>query len=111
MDEITLAQESFLLVRKDLGLQDDLSLEGAIDPFDRLQHFLEKRIRNMIDHDFSGLLNALYRVDISEHQLRHLLALTPPEQLAHAITQAVLQREKQKVETRRKYKSDETKDA
>lgn len=77
MDEITAAQESLQLVRRDLGLEEDMSLEGAADPDERLYSWLEKRIRNLLDHDFNGLLNALYRVDIPEEQLKQLLSLTP----------------------------------
>jgi len=103
MDEITVAQESLQLIKRDLGLEDDIRLEGAADPDERLHAWLEKRIRHLLDHDFNGLLNALYRVDIPEDQLKQLLALTPTADLSAALTRTVLLREKQKVETRRKY--------
>jgi len=104
MDEITLARESLQLVRKDLGLEEDMSLEGITDPFDRLHGWLEKRISYLLDHDFPTLLNALYRIDIPEEQLKQILALSSPTALASALTTAILHREMQKVETRRIYK-------
>jgi hypothetical protein len=105
MDEITLATESLQLVRKDLGLEDIISLEGTTDPFERLSEWLEKRIRYLLDHDFPTLLNALYRIDIPENYLNELLTHTPPEQLSAVLTTAILNREKQKVETRIRYRS------
>ena len=104
MDEITLAQESLQLVRKDLGLTEELPLDQVDDPFERLLDFLEKRIKYMLDVDFAGLLNALYRIDLPEERVKALLELTPPQQLAHEIAKAIIERQKEKVITRRLYR-------
>ena len=104
MDEFTLAKHSLQLAKKDLGLEDNINLEGTEDPFERLIEFLEKRIKYMLNSDFSGLLNALYRIDIPENQVRDLLEFTEPQSLAKALTLAILEREKQKVITRQQYR-------
>jgi hypothetical protein len=104
MDEFTLAQQSLQLVRKDLGFKEDISLEDHPDPFEPLLVFLEKRIKHMLDVDFASLLNAMYRIDIPEDQVKVLLELTKPQDLAKAIATAIIEREKQKAITRQKYR-------
>ncbi|GAB4245908.1 MAG: hypothetical protein Tsb0034_24610 [Ekhidna sp.] len=105
MDEVTLAKESYQLVRKDLGLEEEIQFEGFDNAFDRLLIFLTKQINELLDHDFNRLLNALYRIDIPENQVKCLLESTPPNEIAAALAAAVIEREKQKVLTRLKYRS------
>lgn len=104
MNEITLAQESLQLARKDLILEDNLTLEGVPDPFERLHAFLEKQVSWLLDHDFSRLIHALYRIDIPESEVNRLLSESPPGQVAANISAAIIHREKQKVISRQKYR-------
>jgi hypothetical protein len=104
MNEFKLARESLQLVQKDLGLEDNILFEGQSDPFERLLEYLEKAIKFKLDNDFAGLLNAMYRIDIPEDQLKALLSMTKPEEMSNAIAQAIIEREKQKVLTRQQYR-------
>ncbi len=56
----------------------------------------------LISNDFNKLLNALYRIDVSEDRLKATLA-NNPENAAHVIAQMILERELQKVESRKRY--------
>lgn len=103
MDEISLARESMLLIAKDLGLSETLDIEKANDPFEELHSFLTRQIQYLLDHDFSRLLNAMYRIDISEKKFKQTLELAEPGKIASALSYVVIEREKAKIITREKY--------
>ena len=103
MNEFTLVKESLQLARRDLGLEEDLELEASENPYERLQEFLEIQIRQLLDRDFSGLLNAMYRIDMDENIVSEILEHSAPNELATNLAKAVLAREKQKVLTRQQY--------
>lgn len=105
IDEVTLATSSYQLIRKDLGLEEEMVFTTEENAFDRLEKFLEKAINYLLDHDFNRLLNALYRIDIPESQVNELLQRSSADQLALEIAKAVIEREKQKVITREQYRS------
>jgi hypothetical protein len=95
----------------ELQLADHLSL-------DQLEALLAERINTMIREDFSELVQWLYRVDVNESKLRQLLrdsdgpvASGPEggqgrEDAGKIIARLVMERQWQKIETRRKYSGD-----
>lgn len=90
------------LIRKDFGLsQDDISVHNEMEA---LHLELTRIISYLIDKDFNRLLNAMYRIDISEEKLKKALAIDPPDKVAPTIATLIIDRELQKVLTRRKYK-------
>jgi hypothetical protein len=93
------------LIESDLKVELNFSLEeqkGA----DWLLGELQRVIGYLLDHDFQRLLNALYRIDVSEQKIKKILATADPDQLSIAIAHEVLIREKQKLFYRQKYRSD-----
>lgn len=105
MDEVTLVNESYQLVRKDFGLEVEMEFEDMENGFDRLENFLTKQVNELLDHDLTRLLNALYRIDIPEHTAKELLQGSKQGEIARNLAQAIIEREKQKVITRWKYRS------
>ncbi len=103
MDEKAIVKESFVLTKRDLGLEGDFDFSNTEDVDERLVVFLEREISRLLDRDFAGLLNALYRIDIPEHKVKEMLA-DPSENISRLIAQAVLEREKQKAITRAQYR-------
>lgn len=82
----------------------DLGIAGAdlsINRLDKLQQWLSEEVRLLLDHDFQRLLNILYRIDVSEKKTKKALTGSNP---ADAIAGLIIERELQKVETRKKYK-------
>ena len=69
---------------------------------DQFLKILTDVIQHLLDKDFERLVNGLYRIDINEQKFK--LALTS-ENAAETIALLIIERELQKVETRRKYKS------
>ena len=105
MDQVTLAERSYQLVRKDLGLEDELVFEGNDSAFDRLHDFLVRQINSLLDKDLGRLLNALYRIDIPEHKVKDILKHSDQGMIAVNLSRAIIEREKQKILTRLKYQT------
>ncbi|WP_089356943.1 hypothetical protein [Ekhidna lutea] len=103
MDEVTLARQSYQLIHKDLGLEDQLEFGEGENEFDRLEEFLTKQVNHLLDHDLNRLLNALYRIDIPENQVKSLLQNSKQGEIAPNMAKAIIEREKQKVITRQQY--------
>lgn len=103
IDEVTLVRQSYQLVRKDLGLEEELEIGEENNSFDWLESYLEKQIDYLLDHDFNRLMNALYRIDISENRVNEILHSSQSDGMALKLSKAIIEREKQKVLTRIKY--------
>lgn len=65
-------------------------------------------LNELIEKDFNRLVTILYRIDVSEAKVRVALAEAPKDVSAgEIIAQLIIERERQKMEWRRKYKSGE----
>jgi len=87
----------------------DFNLEEKRDSlisndFDEFREKLQDLINYLLDNDFERLLNAMYRLDINEEKFRKALANQLSENIACDIAELVIDREMQKVLTRRKYR-------
>ena len=101
------------------------NIQGLIDPAtnieakdladDKILTWIEKRVQILLDTDFQSLIQALYRLDINENELRKAIDKNPPSRSARIISQMILEREKSKIKTRDDYKrfraSDEESDS
>ncbi|MET0394665.1 MAG: hypothetical protein ABW019_16085 [Chitinophagaceae bacterium] len=61
------------------------------------------RISDLLQSDFTGLVNLLYRLDIDEERLRSMLARHPGTDAADIITGLLLERQLQRLQSRRQY--------
>ena len=95
-----LIQISASLIDKDFGLE-------PTDDNDLTENELLKRIQEVVQHlldkDFNRLLNILYRIDIQEQDVKQILSTTAPDDMSHALSKKILEREYQKAETRLRY--------
>ncbi len=91
------------LIKKDFGLEDDFD-EEVVQSYDRLKMWLTRQVKNMLDRDFNGLLNALYRIDVEEGEVRQILATAYPDALPEALTKLILDREMEKAKWRTRYR-------
>lgn len=60
-------------------------------------------IHELINHDFNKLILILYRLDISENNLKEKLANKTPD-AGLLIADMIIMREQEKIESRKKYK-------
>jgi hypothetical protein len=81
----------------DLELAEQLSAE-------ELEALLAERLNGLIRDDFNTLLQLLYRIDINEARLRQLLQEKSGEDAGKIIARMIIERQWQKIQTRRQYK-------
>jgi hypothetical protein len=94
-----IANETFSLISKDFQLpevKEEFSEEKAIE-------ILANAISQLMDRNLERLLQICYRVDLSENKLKKILHESEPDQVAADLAKALWDRQKQKVEIRRRY--------
>jgi len=64
---------------------------------------LAQSINDLILHDFHRLMSILYRIDVSEQKLRHMLGEHKGIDAARIIAHLIIDREKQKIRTRQEW--------
>ena len=95
-NNLTIVQQ---LIVKDLGLnvEEDVKIEGL----EKLKKWLTQEIMILMERDFQKLLQILYRIDVNEQKAKKAFSATNP---ASALAELIIERELQKVESRKKYK-------
>lgn len=79
---------------------------NEVEPFDSYEHlknWLMENIEWLLDNDFERLLSVLYRIDVSEVKVRRLIEQNEGENAAEIIADLILERQLQKIESRKKY--------
>lgn len=61
---------------------------------------VQQIVSELIMHDFSKLVNILYRVDVSERLLKQLLKANTDKDAASIIARLIVERQKEKIKTR-----------
>src|SRR6478752_7287767 len=84
----------------------DIDLPENIS-FDLLKERLSSHINFLIQSDFQKLVSILYRVDVNESKLKHLLQENQGFDAANIITDLIIERELQKIRSRQEYRNDE----
>lgn len=91
------------LVIKDFNLEGETSIEGFSGD-KHLREKLKRVIAYLLQHDFSRLLNAMYRLDVKESLFHEAMGLEDPEAIVERLADIVFEREWQKVQTRLYFK-------
>ena len=74
---------------------------------DALETILAEKINTLITADFNGLIQLLYRIDVSEPALRQLLEQNQTAESGRLIAQLILERSWAKILTRKMYSSNQ----
>jgi hypothetical protein len=96
-------QEILKQTASDLQKSFELSIPFRLDNMEQLVSLLVPAIRHGLDSDFEKLLQFCYRIDLSEEKLKRILHESPPGQMAEELSRAIITRQCQKFELRRKY--------
>ena len=91
------------LIQKDLSLPESEINRSEKPELEELHQYLTAAIRELLNKDFNQLINILYRIDITESRVSKALHTDDPAQIASELASLVIERELQKVETRRIY--------
>jgi len=89
---------------KDLNQAYGLELAEHLS-YGQLEALLAERFNTLIRENFSALVQFLYRMDISETRLRDLLKLDAGQDAGVIIARLVIERQQQKILTRRQFKA------
>ena len=73
----------------------------SFNSFAEFRKFIIQKINNWINNDFEHLLYLLYRIDVHEDKVRKLMQEHKGENAAEIITDLIIDRQKQKIETRK----------
>lgn len=87
------------LLNKELSL--DLSEKLAMD---ELEQQLSHHINHLINTDFEKLVYYLYRIDVNETKMKQLLQQQGGENAAQLIAQLIINRQLQKIQSRKEHK-------
>jgi hypothetical protein len=91
------------LIQKDLALPAAEINKQHAPGLEDLHHYLSLAISELLDKDFNRLLNALYRIDINEKKVAETIHMEDPGQIAPGLATLIIERELEKVQTRKKY--------
>jgi hypothetical protein len=83
--------------------ESESTLPGALT-LQQVRDFLKERIGNLLDTNPQRLMSILYRIDVAESAVQQAFETAPPGLLAQELAELVLERELQKLETRRRYR-------
>jgi predicted Zn-dependent protease len=86
----------------EIGHSLDIQLNENI-LLDQLRARMIVRINELIQKDFNALVLVLYRVDVSEAKLKYFLKTNKDHDAASIIADLVIERQLQKIETRKKF--------
>lgn len=93
MDELTSLSN---IINKDFDI-DNLATEAL------MRERLIEAFAYLLDNDISKMMNILYRTDVDEAKLKTLLISNSELPSAEVIADAYIARQKEKIETRKKY--------
>ncbi len=85
-------------------LQQDLEKEIGIVLTNNFRIELAAFVNHLINTDFEKLVFLLYRIDVSETTIKHLLALPTSSNAGELIADAIIARQEEKIVTRRQFK-------
>jgi len=89
----------------DINQSLEISLPETISG-EELREKLVAHINHLINHDFEKLIFYLYRIDVNENKMRHLLEQREGENAAGLIADLIIERQLQKIKSRKENKSD-----
>ena len=93
---------SYELIKSNFRIEKDIP--GGVElSFDWLLNWLADEVGSLMDEDFSAFLNVCYRIDLEEQKVKEILTLESPNAIPRELSRYIIQRQLQKIESRRKY--------
>jgi siroheme synthase (precorrin-2 oxidase/ferrochelatase) len=75
---------------------------------EELTQLIKQLIQELIDSDFEKLLLILYRLDVDENKVKNAIDLSGPADAPLSIAQLIIEREKERIATRKQYNTGNT---
>ena len=96
-----LMEENYHLMIDQVRIEFDVKKTGDTEEEFRIQ--LTNAIAELLRNDFSRLIQILYRLDVNEEKLKRQLKANQEVEAAEIIAEMIIERELQKLETRKKF--------
>ena len=87
----------------DINQSLEISLPVTISG-EELREELVAHINHLINHDFEKLIFYLYRIDVNESKMRHLLEQKDGENAAGLIADLIIERQSEKIKSRQQFR-------
>ncbi len=82
----------------------DGQLEKVETNAEELILFMSRRIEQLLERSPDTLMSMMYRLDINEEKIKMALSPTNPENPAIGLARLIVDRQRQRMETKKKYK-------
>ena len=96
--------ENQLSVSEKIKATSDLIVDN---PSEEIRNQLISYINELINVDFNSLVQLLYRIDVNEKELKHLLQNSPFVDAAPLIADLIISRQLQKIQTKKNFTNKE----
>lgn len=95
------------IISKDFSDHSSGSLIPAAEfnSVEEFRNYLIIKLADLLDNRYDLLINTLYRIDVSEEKLNTLFTSTQREFIPEALADLIIERQLQKIELRKKYRS------
>lgn len=104
----TLTRETLETFSQALGVPSELLPEHAdVLTLDDVRRFLIPRIAALLDGNPAMLMHILYRVDVAEQAVKQVFAESAPADVPLRLADLLIERQMQKLRTRRRYRDPE----
>ncbi|NOS86280.1 MAG: hypothetical protein HOP31_14160 [Ignavibacteria bacterium] len=94
------SQQVFDIVSGNFELQNQDNIS-----FEELHFILSQRIGELLEKNVEKLIHILYRIDVNQRKTDDIFNNPSKEEIVLLLTDAVIERQIEKVQTRRKYKT------
>jgi hypothetical protein len=86
-------------------LQDELAIKSPDHPsMEELTAALAAYVNRLISTDFEKLVRLLYRIDVNENKLKHMLKENKGQEAGELIASLIIERQILKIKTREQFK-------
>ena len=101
--EVQEVSENITSVFSRFGLDLPLS-PNDVENLSQLRIYLAEKLKDLLDNNFSLLVNTLYRIDVSEEKLNELFGSKNRAPIPTALADLIIERQLLKIHFRKKYK-------
>ena len=101
--EVQEVSENITNVFDRFGLDLPLS-PNDVENLSQLRIYLAEKLKDLLDNNFSLLVNTLYRIDVSEEKLNELFGSKNRVSIPSTLADLIIERQLQKIHFRKKYK-------
>lgn len=70
---------------------------------DDVRAFVAEHVARLLDENPGLLMSILYRIDVAEPKVRHVLESAPPGEIVERLTALIIERQLEKVRLRRRF--------